>query len=96
MDLQWQAELERYDEIIAQAHDIMERRRREELEDNNIISSSDGDGDSDSDSELSALSSSLFTGMEGIEMGSGIVIGARPGIGVRPGIRVRSKATDLQ
>jgi hypothetical protein len=63
VDLQWQAELERYDEIIAQAHDIMERRRREELEDNDIISSSNGDGDSDSDSELSALASSLFTGM---------------------------------
>ena len=47
----------------------MERRRREELEDNDIISSSNGDGDSDSDSELSALASSLFTGMEGIEMG---------------------------
>jgi hypothetical protein len=67
VDLQWQAELERYDEIIAQAHDLMERRRREELEDNDIISSSDDDGDGDS--ELSVLASSLFNGIEGIEMG---------------------------
>jgi hypothetical protein len=51
----------------------MERRRREELEDNDIISGRDGDGDSDS--ELSALASSLFNGMEGIEMGGGIEIG---------------------
>jgi hypothetical protein len=51
----------------------MERQRREELEDNDIISGRDGDGDSDS--KLSALASSLFNGMEGIEMGGGIEIG---------------------
>jgi hypothetical protein len=63
VDLQWQAKLERYDKTIAQAYEIIERWRREELEDNDIISSRD------SNSELSALASSLFNGMEGIEMG---------------------------
>jgi hypothetical protein len=73
--LQWQAELEQYDNIIARAWEIEDRWRQEELEDNDIIPSGDGDSDSNSGSELSILASSLFNGMEGIEIGGGIGIG---------------------
>jgi hypothetical protein len=46
-----------YNFIIAQAKDIAERQRQEEVEDNDI----------QSDSELSAMASSLFNSIEGIE-----------------------------
>jgi hypothetical protein len=44
---------------MAQTREIAERRRQEEVEDNDI----------QSDSELSEMASSLFNGMEGIETG---------------------------
>jgi hypothetical protein len=72
VDLQWQAELERYDKSVAQAHEIMERQRQEESEDNNIIAHRN----SDSGNELSALASSLFNGIDGVEMGGGIEMGS--------------------
>jgi hypothetical protein len=53
---------------------IVERRRRDELEDNGMLA--DEDSHSDADSELSMLASSLFNGMEGIEfsgMDSGLM-----------------------
>lgn len=71
-EMQFQAEMDRYDFVMARAHEIVERRRREELEDNNILA--DEDNDSDTDSELSVLASSLFNGMDGLEysgMGGG-------------------------
>jgi hypothetical protein len=54
---QFQAEMDRYDFVMAWAREIVERRRREEVEDNDI----------QSDSELSVLASSLFDGI-GMEM----------------------------
>ena len=62
---EFQAEMDRYDLIMARAHEIVERRRREELEDNDILA--DEDSNSNADSELSMLASSQFNGMEGIE-----------------------------
>jgi hypothetical protein len=50
---QFQAEIDRYDFVMAQAREIVERRRQKEVEDNNI----------QSDSELSVLASSLFNGI---------------------------------
>jgi hypothetical protein len=48
-DLEWIAEMERYDEIQARAKEIIERLRQEELEDNNIIDSSEIGGDDTQD-----------------------------------------------
>jgi hypothetical protein len=53
---QWQAEMDRYDFVIAQAQEIVERQRQEEIEDNNIQSD-----------ELSVPASSIFDGI-GMEM----------------------------
>jgi hypothetical protein len=73
IDLQFQAEMEQYDEIQARTHEIVDRRRQEEQEDNNLIDSDGGsDSDIESDSDLSMLASSLFDSIEGIEMGGGI------------------------
>jgi hypothetical protein len=77
-DIQFQAELKRYDAIIARAWEIENRRRQEELEDNKLIGH-DISGYSESDSELSMLGSSQFEGMEGIELGSGIELGGGGG-----------------
>ena len=76
IDLQFQAEMEQYNQIQARTHEIVERRRQEEQEDNNLIDS-DGGSDSDigSNSDLSMLASSLFDGMEGIEIGGSIELG---------------------
>jgi hypothetical protein len=57
-----------YDFVMARAHEIVERRRQEEFEDNNILAAEDSDCDTDSD--LLVLASSLFNGMEGIEYSS--------------------------
>jgi hypothetical protein len=65
---QFQAEMDRYNFVIARAHNIIKRRRQEELEDNDMLA--DEDSDSDADSELSVLASSLFNGMEGVEFSS--------------------------
>jgi hypothetical protein len=35
-EAQWQAEIDRYDFVIAQAKEIVDRRRQEEVEDNDI------------------------------------------------------------
>jgi hypothetical protein len=70
--MQFQAEMDCYDFVIARAHKIIERRRREELEDNNMPT--DEDNDSDTNSELSVLASSLFNSIDGLEysgIGSG-------------------------
>ena len=56
-EAQWQAEMDYYNIVMAQAREIAERRRQEEVEDNDI----------QSDSELSAMDSSLLNGMEDIE-----------------------------
>jgi hypothetical protein len=63
---------------IARAWEIENRRRQEELEDNELIGH-DISGYSESDSELSMLGSSQFEGMEGIELGSGIELGGAGG-----------------
>jgi hypothetical protein len=61
---QFEADIERYDFVIARAQAIVERRRQEELEDNDMPVGEGGDGnsggDSDSDeySELLVLASS--------------------------------------
>jgi hypothetical protein len=94
---QWQAEMERYDFIVARGHAIVERMRQEELQDNDIVATQ-------SDSELSDLASSLFNGMEGIESGEtkmgeqgddvdsqGDVIGT--GIGTRIAIETSPRRT---
>jgi len=47
-----------YDLVIARAHKIVERRRQEELKDNDILA--DEDSNSNADSELSVLASSLY------------------------------------
>jgi hypothetical protein len=60
---EWQAEIDRYDLIIARGQAIVKRMRQEELEDNNIISAQ-------SDSKLSEPTSSLFNGIEGIQSGN--------------------------
>ena len=86
-DIQFQAELERYDAIIARAWEIENRRRQEELEDNELIGH-DISGYSESDSELSMLGSSQFEGMEGIELGSDIELGS--GIELGGGIELGS------
>jgi len=65
-DLQFQAKMNYYDEIVARAERVMERERQRlerEALDNAI----------QSDSELSVLASSLFNGIEGIESGQGII-----------------------
>jgi hypothetical protein len=41
-DLEWMAELERYDEIQARAREIIERQYQEAMEDNDIEVDSDG------------------------------------------------------
>jgi hypothetical protein len=64
--IQFRAEMEYQDEVVARAHGIMEpERQRMKLEnaDNNAIQS---------DSKLSVLASSLFNGMEDIESSQGI------------------------
>jgi hypothetical protein len=58
----WQAEIERYDFVVARGHTIIKRMHKEELQDNDIVTGQ-------SDSELSELASSLFNGMEGIKSG---------------------------
>jgi hypothetical protein len=78
---QFKADMERYDFVIARARAIVERRRQEELEDNDIpvveggdgngSGNGDGSGDSNSDehNELSVLASSQFNGIDGVEYG---------------------------
>lgn len=58
-EAQWQAEIDYYNFVIAQARETAERRRHEEI----------GDNDIQSDIELSVPASSLFNGIEGIETG---------------------------
>jgi hypothetical protein len=53
---QWQAEMDRYNFVIARVQEIVERRRQEEIEDNNIQSD-----------KPSVLASSIFDGI-GMEM----------------------------
>jgi hypothetical protein len=70
---QFEADMERYDFVIARAQAIVERRRQEELGDNDMPVSEGGDGngggDSDIDehSEVSVFASSQFDGIDGIE-----------------------------
>ena len=59
-DLQFQAEMERYNAIIERAHIIAEKDRQ----------CQEKEQDLESDSELSALANGLFNGMEGIEADS--------------------------
>jgi hypothetical protein len=68
--------MDRYDFVIARAHEIVERQRREELEDNDILA--DEDNDSNTNSELLVLVSSLFNGIDGLEY-SGISSGHMDG-----------------
>jgi hypothetical protein len=76
-DLQFRAEMDRYDELYSRAKKAAEcERQRLELkalegEDNSTIHSQ-------SDSELSLLASSLFDGIEGIESSQGIQIKTSP------------------
>jgi hypothetical protein len=65
-DLQFQAEMDRYDELYARAKTVAERERQHlELE---ALESGDYNAiHQQSDSELSVLVCSLFDGMEGIE-----------------------------
>jgi hypothetical protein len=57
---EWQAEMDRYDYLRARADAIIERQRREELEDNDII-------DTQSNTKLSVLASSIFNGIDGTD-----------------------------
>lgn len=59
--------MERYDFVMARARAIVERRRQEELEDNDMPIGEDNDGNSDVGSEWSGIASSQFDGMDGIE-----------------------------
>ena len=52
--------MEQYDAIIENAHMIAEKERQRQEKEQDL----------ESDSELSVLASSLFNGMEGIELGS--------------------------
>jgi hypothetical protein len=77
VEIQWQAELEQHIAIIERARQIYDRRQQEEIEDNDIMLNHT----SDSDSELLVLGSSLFNGMEGIEIGGGIEVGGGIDVG---------------
>jgi hypothetical protein len=63
-DREWQAEMDRYDELCARADVVRERERQrlQALRDSDAI-------DIQSDSELSIQASSLFNSMDGIELG---------------------------
>jgi hypothetical protein len=54
--------MKRYDFVVARGHAIIKRIHKEELQDNNIVTSQ-------SDSKLSELASSLFNSIEGIKSG---------------------------
>jgi hypothetical protein len=54
----FEAEMERYDFVMARARAIVERRRQEELEDNDMPIGEDNDGNSDVGSEWSGIASS--------------------------------------
>lgn len=60
--------------LLAQAVD--KRRRQEKLENNDIPIGKGNDGNSNADSELSVLASSLFDGINGIEISSSIELGS--------------------
>jgi hypothetical protein len=92
--------MERYDFVIARAQAIVERRRQEELEDNNmpVVECGDGNGegdgsnsDSDEHSELSVLASSQFDGMDGMD---GIEYSGIGGIEISGGIELDSDSDD--
>jgi hypothetical protein len=61
LDLQFQAEIEQYDAIMENAHVIAEKERQRQRQEK--------ERDLESDGELSVLASSLFNGMDGIELG---------------------------
>jgi hypothetical protein len=93
-DREWQAEMDRYDELCARADVVRERERQrlEALKDSDAI-------DIQSDSELSVLASSLFNGMDGIELGQGtssrisdVEIGRTDsqGLGIGQGIQIET------
>jgi hypothetical protein len=65
-DREWQAKMDRYDELCARADVVRERERQrlEALKDSDAI-------DIQSDSELSVLASSLFNSIDSIELGQG-------------------------
>jgi hypothetical protein len=67
-DQEWQAEIDCYNELCARADVIREKecQRLQALEPK--VPSIDGQ----SDSELSVLASSLFNGMDGIELSQGL------------------------
>ena len=71
VDLQFQAEMNRYNELYARAQRIAEsERQRLELE--VLEDRDDATALMQSDSELLVLASSLFNGMDGIESSQGV------------------------
>ena len=60
--------MEYYNFVQAQAYEIADCQRQEEVEDNNIL-------DGQSDSELLVPASTVFDGIEGIEPGPSIELG---------------------
>jgi hypothetical protein len=74
-DIQFQAEMDHYDKTMAIAQQAVENeRQRQELE-RQELEHPELEQEADSESDLSVLASSLFNGMEGIELGGGIEIG---------------------
>jgi hypothetical protein len=79
---QFEAEIERYDFLIAKAQAIVKRQRQEELEDNDMpmVKGRDGnskgdsssDSDSDKHSELLVLASSQFDSIDSIKYSNSI------------------------
>jgi len=65
-DREWQAEMDRYNELCAKADVVRERERQrlQALKDSDAINIQ-------SDSKLSVLASSLFNTIDGIELGQG-------------------------
>jgi hypothetical protein len=63
-DLEFQAKLDQYNKIMSQAYEIVKHQRQEELEDNDIV-------DGSSSSDLTEPTSSLFNGIEGVELSGG-------------------------
>jgi hypothetical protein len=95
-DREWQAEMDRYDELCARADVVRERERQrlEALKDSDAI-------DIQSDSELSVLASSLFNGIDSIELGQGtssrisdVEIGRTDsqGLGIGQGIQIETSS----
>jgi hypothetical protein len=93
-DQEWQAEMDRYNKLCARADVVRERKRQrlEALKDSDAI-------DIQSDSELLVLASSLFNGIDGIELGQGtssrisdVEIGRTDsqGLGISQGIQIKT------